>query len=234
MSASKRETSGHGAPPRAAAFYDVDGTLISTNVVHAYAWYAVNVPTITGKIGRAAKLAASLPFYAVADRRGRKFFNDIFYKNYAGISEDRLYILGEELFEKMLRKRLFDDMIELMKRSRDEGFEQVIITGALDTITKPLADYLGVDAWYANRLEFYHGEATGRLIAPVYAGPVKAEAVRTYAHQRGFNLADCRAYADSASDIPMLSAVGHPVAVNPDTQLKATATAHDWPVMYAE
>jgi HAD superfamily hydrolase (TIGR01490 family) len=224
---------GRRKPMKAAAFYDVDGTLISTNVVHAYAWYAVNVPTITGKLGRAAKLAASLPFYAAADRVGRKFFNDIFYKNYKGISEDRLYVLGEELFEKMIRKRIFEDMIDLMKRSRDEGYEQVIITGALDTITKPLADYLGVDAWYANRLEFYHGEATGRLIAPVYAGPVKAEAVRTYAHEKGYNLADCRAYADSASDIPMLSAVGHAVAVNPDTQLKAAATAHDWPVMYA-
>ncbi|MGK0359651.1 MAG: HAD superfamily hydrolase (TIGR01490 family) [Bradymonadia bacterium] len=219
--------------PKAAAFYDVDGTLISTNVVHAYAWYAVNVPTITGKIGRAAKLAASLPLYAAADRMGRKFFNDLFYKSYKGISEDRLYILGEELFEKMIRKNVFSDMLELMKRSRDEGYEQVIITGALDTVTKPLADYLGVDAWYANRLEFQHGMATGRLIPPVYAGPVKAEAVRTYAHEKGYALADCRAYADSASDIPMLSAVGHPVAVNPDMQLKATATAHNWPVMFA-
>lgn len=219
---------------KAAAFYDVDGTLISTNVIHAYAWYAVNVPTLAGKLRRAAQLTASLPFYAVADRVGRKFFNDIFYRNYKGISEDRLYILGEELFEKHMKNKIFADMLTLMKRSRDEGYAQVLVTGALDTIVKPLAEYLEVDAWFANKLEFIDGEATGTLIGPVLAGPKKADTLRHYASEHGYDLNQCRAYADSASDIPMLSTVGFPVAVNPDTSLKATANAHDWPVILAQ
>lgn len=218
---------------KAAAFYDVDGTLISTNVIHAYAYYARNVPTITGKLARTAGLVASLPFYAVADRKGRKFFNDIFYRNYKGISEDRLYVLGEEMFERYISKKLFTEMTELMKRSRDEGYAQVLVTGAIDCITKPLADYLGVDAWFANTLEIVDGHATGLLEPPVLAGPGKADFVRQYATEQGYNLQDCRAYADSASDIPMLSAVGHPVAVNPDAQLRATADAHDWPIIIA-
>lgn len=218
---------------KAAAFYDVDGTLISTNVVHVYAYYARNVPTLTGKFGRSAGLAAALPFYAMADRMGRKFFNDIFYRNYKGISEDRLYVLGEEMFERLIQKKIFKEMVDLMKRSRDEGYAQVLVTGALDTITKPLAEYLGVDDWFANRLEIVDGHATGVLLPPVLAGPEKAAFVRRYAIEHGYNLNECRAYADSGSDIPMLASVGHPVAVNPDTALRSTAVAHDWPVIHA-
>ena len=88
---------------RAAAFYDVDGTLVGANVIHAYAYYALNDSTFSGKIGRTAKLVASLPMYAVADRLGRKFFNDIFYRNYAGIHEDRLWMLGEELLKRSFK-----------------------------------------------------------------------------------------------------------------------------------
>jgi len=219
---------------KAAAFYDVDGTLISTNVVHIYGWYALNVPGLADRLTRGARLAAALPFYAVADRIGRKFFNDIFYRNYRGIPQDRLYVLGEELFDRVVKKKVFQDMIELMKRSRAEGYAQVLVTGALDTITAPLARYLEVDHWFANKLEFIDGEATGELVAPVLAGPQKAETLRRFALEHGYDLNHCRAYADSASDIPMLSAVGRPVAVNPDTTLKATAHAHDWPVMWAK
>ncbi|MEZ4468284.1 MAG: HAD-IB family hydrolase [bacterium] len=219
---------------KAAAFYDVDGTLISTNVVHIYGWYALNVPTLTGRLQRGARLAAALPFYAVADRVGRKFFNDIFYRNYRGIGEDRLYVLGEELFDKVIKGKVFQDMLELMKRSRAEGYAQVLVTGALDTIVAPLARYLEVDHWFANKLEIIDGEATGELVPPVLAGPQKAETLRRFALEHGYDLNACRAYADSASDIPMLSAVGRPVAVNPDTTLKATATAHDWPIMWAK
>ncbi len=217
----------------AAAFYDVDGTIMAGNVLHPYAYYAANVPTLRGKLKRSLGLAASLPFYGVADKMGRKFFNDIFYRNYAGISEDRIYVLGRELFERRLRSKVYADMVELMKRSRAEGYKQVLVTGAIDAITEPLAEYLEVDDWFSNKLEFHDGVCTGRLIPPVLAGPEKAIFVRKYAIEKGFDLNRCRAYADSASDIPMLCTVGRPVAVNPDTNLKATAVAHDWPVIYA-
>ena len=218
-----------------AAFYDVDGTLIDANVLHAYAYYALSVPTLSGKLTRTLKLAASLPLYAWADRKGRKFFNDIFYRNYAGMSDDRLYCLGEEMFEEMIRGRIYHDMLALMKQSKNEGIKQVLITGALDTITKPLAEYLEVDDWVANRLEFNSiGEATGELLPPVLAGPEKAYWVQEYARQNDLDLSRCHAYADSASDIPLLSAVGYPVAVNPDAQLKATADAHNWPIIWAK
>ena len=219
---------------RAAAFYDVDGTLVGANVIHTYAYYALNDNSLTGKLGRTAKLLAAMPIYAVADRLGRKFFNDMFYRNYAGMLEDRLWVLGEELFEKVIQKRLFREMVDLMKRSRDEGYQQVLVTGAIEQMVKPLADYLEVDAWFANKLEIENQKATGRLCPPVLAGPEKAAFIRQYASEHDLDLNLCRAYADSASDIPMLSTVGRPIAVNPDSSLRATANAHDWPIIRAE
>ena len=218
---------------KAAAFYDVDGTLVDANVIHSYAYFARNAANMAEKFSRPARLIAALPAYAIADRLGRKFFNDLFYKNYKGLTEDRLWLVGEEVFERVLKKRIYKDMLELMRRSRDEGYAQVLITGSIEQVIQPLAEFLGVDNWYANRLEIVDGIATGRLVPPVLAGPEKAAFVRRYASERNLDLNLCRAYADSASDIPMLSTVGRPVAVNPDSGLKTTAAAHHWQIIRA-
>jgi HAD superfamily hydrolase (TIGR01490 family) len=214
-----------------AAFYDVDGTLIKTNVVHAYAYYALNAQRIGDRVKRTAGLLASLPLFWVADKYDRKAFNDAFYKNYAGFSEDRLIILGEEVFEKVIKPNIFDGARDLMSRSRDLGHHQVLVTGAIDYVTRPLAEYLGADDWVANRLEIKDGVATGRLMQPMIAGANKATWVRHYAEERGMKLDDCFAYADSGSDLPMLSVVGRPCAVNPDFRLRTTARAYQWPVL---
>ena len=215
-----------------AAFYDVDGTLLSANVVHVYARYALSAPGLLDRAGRLGRLVASLPRFALADRRGRKHFNDLFYEEYRGLSEDRLYVLGEEICEKLLRPRLFPEMLSLIERSRQGGCRQILVTGALDTVTGPLARAIGVDDWVANRLELRDHVATGALQPPVLAGPEKARWLQQYAEEERLDLRHCRAYADSASDIPMLCAVGHPTAVNPDRQLQATAEAHNWPIMW--
>ena len=166
---------------------------------------------MSGKIGRLLKLGASLPVYALAERKGRKLFNDMFYQNYRGLSEDRLHVLGQEIFEQLLKGKIFSEMQTLMRESKAAGVKQVLITGNLDTVIKPLAEYLGVDDWAANRLEFDHqGIATGYLLPPVFAGPQKAYWVQEYAKQHEIDLANSHAYADSSSDIPLLCAVGHP------------------------
>jgi HAD superfamily hydrolase (TIGR01490 family) len=207
---------------------------MDANVLHPYLYYASSAPSLTNKLGRIAKLGASLPLYAWADKRGRKYFNDMFYKSYAGLSEDRLVCLGEEMFDRWLRGKIYGDMVSLMRGSRAQGVRQVLVTGALDTITRPLAAHLEVDDWVANRLEINSiGEATGNLLPPVLAGPEKARWVKDYAKEHNIDLERSHAYADSASDIPMLCVVGHPVAVNPDAQLKATADAHGWPILWA-
>jgi HAD superfamily hydrolase (TIGR01490 family) len=214
-----------------AAFYDVDGTLIRTNVVHAYAYYAVNAPHMLDKITKAAGLVASLPLYWIADKFDRRKFNESFYKNYAGYSQDRLVVIGQEVFDNVIRPNIFEGARSLLEKSREQGHRQILITGALDVITEPLADFLGVDDFVGNKLELKDGVATGRLEKPVVAGANKALWVRRYAERHDIDLDGSFAYADSGSDIPLLSVVGNPCAVNPDFRMKTNARAYDWPVL---
>ncbi len=216
---------------KTAAFYDVDGTLIKTNVVHAYAYYAINAPSWRRKIFKTAELLASIPLYWAADKFDRALFNEAFYKNYKGFSEDRLVVLGQEIFDNVIRPNIFEGATSLVERSRRQGHDQILVTGALDVITEPLADFLGCDHFVANRLEIKDGIATGNLEKPLIAGANKALWVRQYAEEQGYDLDGSFAYADSGSDIPLLSVVGHPCAVNPDFEMKKNARAYDWPVL---
>lgn len=216
---------------KSAAFYDMDGTIISTNVVHAYAYYAMNSMHMEDRVTKMTSLVASLPFYWAADKFDRKVFNESFYKNYKGFSEDRLIILGEEMFDRIIKPNIFKGVHDLIQRSKEQGNLQIIVTGALDTITRPLAEYLGFDDFVANRLEYMDGIATGRLHKPFIAGANKAMWVRRYAEKHDIDLDRSFAYADSGSDLPLLSVVGNPCAVNPDFRMKTTAKAYDWPIL---
>lgn len=215
----------------AAAFYDLEGTLVSTNLVHGLYFYSKNQPGLWQSITKTASTVLSIPIFLATDQYSRKVFNDIFFKRYKGESEDRLRYLSEELFQDVLKPAIFPGALELLKKSRSLGLRQVIVTGALDIMVHQLVRYLGADDYVANRLEFVNGVATGRLLPPVMASATKASWIRTYAEREGINLSDSYAYTDSMSDLPMLSVVGHPAAVNPDMRLRATALHHDWPIL---
>lgn len=214
-----------------AAFYDLDGTLVSTNLVHVFAFYARNDQGIMRSVGRTAATIAGLPLFMAADAYSRKVFNDLFFKWYKGQSEDRLRYLADELFEDVFRPAVYPGTLALLDKSRSMGLRQVVVTGALDITIKPLLRYLGITEYVANRLEFVDGRATGRLKPPIMASATKASWIRTYTEKEGLPLNDCYAYADSMSDLPMLSVVGHPTATNPDLRLKSTALRHDWPIV---
>ena len=159
---------------KTAAFYDVDGTLIKTNIVHAFAWYARHQPTLTGSLVKSAKTALSIPMFLIADKLSRKVFNQLFYGYYAGEPEDRLVVLAEELFEDVIKPSIFPRARDLVEQSRRSGARQVLISGGLDFTVRPLARYLGVDDFIANTLEFENGYATGHLGKPFVAGATKA------------------------------------------------------------
>ncbi len=217
--------------PRAAAFFDVDGTLVRTNILHTYAYFAGNQGKPLVSIGRLLGLAARIPLFFAAENYNRKVFNDLFYKMYEGISEDRLYVLAEDMFESVLRPAIFPGARALIKDCRSNGLEPVFLSGSLNIILAPLADYFDVTEVISNHLEIRDGFATGRLLDPVIAGATKAQLIRDYATEHGYDPNECQAYSDSSSDFAMLASVGRPAVVNPDWKLRGIARAHDWPIL---
>ena len=214
-----------------AAFYDVDGTLVRTNIIHTYAYYAMNSGSVRHILGRTLGLASKLPSFGALDAIDRKVFNEYFYRAYAGLSEDRLVTLGEDMLEDVLRPALYPQARDLISEARRAGCRIVLVTGALDFTILPLARELGADEVIANKMQFVGGVATGKVIPPIIEGANKAHAMRAYCKKHDLALDLCHAYSDSASDYAMLSMVGRPTAVNPDLRLRALARAYRWPIL---
>jgi HAD superfamily hydrolase (TIGR01490 family) len=214
-----------------AAFFDVDGTLVRTNIVHAYAFYAMNQGSIFGTAWKTARTVASLPFLWALDKANRKAFNELFYGFYQGQTQDRLLTLAEELFEEVLRPAIHPGTARLLEETRRAGCRVVLVTGALDFTVRDLADHLGADDLIANRMHFVDGIATGKVVPPIVEGAHKAVAIRDYCVRQGLALDRSHAFSDSFSDYPMLAVVGHPTAVNPDLRLRGVARAYQWPVV---
>lgn len=220
---------------RTAAFYDLDGTLLHGSVVDHYLYFAKTDPSLPERIRRLGQTVLKAPYLKYVDHLDRRRFNVEFYQSYRGLSEDRLAILGEALFEKVLRRKIYTGMKELLENDRKAGHDQVLLTGALDFVAWPVARHLGIKKVVASVLEYGpNGLATGVLRPPIMAGPEKASWIREFAYDEDIDLRWSVAYADDAADLPMLSMVGRPVAVNPDARLLATARSHGWPVLHIE
>jgi HAD superfamily hydrolase (TIGR01490 family) len=216
---------------QAAAFYDLEGTLLSTNLVHTLAFYARRQQGILKTVKKSVGTLAKLPLFGATDLYSRNVFNEFFFQSYKGESADRLRYFSEELFEDVLKPAIYPGTRELIAQSKKIGQRQIVISGALDFTIDRLCKYLEIDEYAANRLEFVNGYATGRILPPVMASATKAKWMREYAEKNDINLSESYAYSDSISDLPMLSIVGHPVAVNPDFRLKQTAMQHDWAIL---
>lgn len=214
-----------------AAFYDVDGTLVRTNIVHTYAYYAMNRGSLSGIAGRTIGAIASLPLFGALDVVNRKVFNEFFYRYYAGLSEDRLVTLAEDLFEDVLKPAIFPKAQDLIDEAKKAGCRTVLVTGALDFTVRPLLRHLGADDLIANKMQFNGGFATGKVIPPIIEGANKANVIRDYCERHNLAANKSHAYTDSASDYAMLTAVGRPTAVNPDLRLRALARSYNWPIL---
>lgn len=223
-----RDTNKNG---QAAAFYDLEGTLVRTNLVHTLAFYAKRQQGLWQTAKKSVGTLTKLPFFGLTDLYSRNVFNEVFFKSYEGFSHDRLRYFSDELFEEVLKPAVYNGAPELIAAGKKIGQRQVVITGALDFTIVRLMDFLGIDDFKANHMEFVNGYSTGRIIPPVMASATKAQWIREYAEHEGINLTNSYAYSDSISDLPMLSIVGHPVAVNPDFRLKQAALQHDWAIL---
>jgi len=214
-----------------AAYFDVDGTLVGTSLVHPAAYFLANQASIGRSALRLGRALAGAPAMAWAEVRDRRLFNELLFSHYAGMSEDRVMVLAEEVFDEVIAPRIYPGTPDLVRKCKAAGQRVVFITGSLDVTMQRLAKELGADHVIANRLEFKSRRATGKLVRPVVAGPTKARLISDDAREHGHDLAECFGYSDSYSDVPMLSVVGHPYCVHPDAKLARLARAYQWPIL---
>src|SRR6202022_2348388 len=118
---------------------------------HTYGYYAMNRGSLKGIVGRTLAAIASVPVFAALDAVDRKIFNQFFYRYYAGLSEDRLLTLADEMFEDLVKPAIFPKARDLIEEARRSGCKIVLVTGALDFTVRPLQKYLGADDLIANR-----------------------------------------------------------------------------------
>ena len=219
---------------RRAAFYDLDGTLVDLNLVHITLFVLANLGEWSNRLSYIAAFAARAPRLYIAEQEDRRKLNILMFEAFKGISRDRLVELGHEYCDRVLLGHLYPKGIELIEANRRTGLEPVLVTGSPDWVVAPLARALNIEDFSANRMAISRGRATGRLLEPIMATAEKATWCEQYAVEHGMKLADCWGYADSHYDLPFLTALGHPVAVNPDKRLRATAMSRQWPIIHLE
>jgi HAD superfamily hydrolase (TIGR01490 family) len=130
--------------------------------------------------------------------------------------------------------RVYPQMIEVVREHQDAGRPCYIVSAASNEMVETLAGVLAMEGGIGTRSEIRDGVYTGRLGGPFAYGEGKARALREFADEEGIELSASWAYSDSASDLPMLEAVGHPVAVNPDAELAEVARREGWDVLRFE
>jgi HAD superfamily hydrolase (TIGR01490 family) len=213
-----------------AAFFDVDGTLTRTTILHPLVWYQRTRLSRPLYALWLAGLAFDVPRFIWIDRRSRSRLSVVFYRRYAGLPADELRAWHRRTFDENLRRRLFPAAAARLEEHRRQGHRIVLITGGLDFVLRPLAEHIGAAELMATHLAERDGMLTGELTALPIADERKGELTREYAEKHGIDLAQSFAYTDSHGDLPMLDCVGHPAAVNPDRRLRKLAVARGWPV----
>lgn len=213
-----------------AAFFDLDRTLISGSsafVLGVAAWRGKLVPT--HQFVRDALSAVSFALTGADDDTSHGV-RDRILGAVRGVRVDDLVALNTDIVPKLI-DRVRPESLRLIEQHRDAGRATYIVSASPVELVEPLAKALGMTAGIGTRGQIVDGVYTGELDGPFCYGPGKVEAMEELARWEGFDLDRCWAYSDSASDLPMLDAVGHPVAVNPDARLERHAHQMGWPVV---
>lgn len=214
-------------PQRHVAAFDLENTLIASNVVESYSWLATRRLDTPERVRYALRTLIEAPGLLKLDRRDRTDFLRHFYRRYedapvAQIDED-----VRELFVQLIVTKSFPAGIRRVREHRRAGHRTILITGALDFVVeglRPLFDEI-VAAEMAVRPD---GTLSGEMVTVPPTGEARAQILADYCSAEGLRLEESVAYADSSSDLPLFEAVGFPVAVNPETRLAAIARKRGW------
>ena len=219
------------SPDRHIAAFDLENTLIASNVVASYSWLATRRLSRDDRARFVVKQMLEGPSLLKLDRLDRSDFLRFFYRRYDGAPVDQIEEDAAEMFSDLILTKSFPAAIRRVREHRALGHRTVLITGALDFVVKPLAPLFDdiVAAEMGTTVDLRHGTSyDGRLTYVPPTGEARYQALVDYADARGLLLRESVAYADSASDLPMLEAVGFPVAVNPETKLATIARKRGW------
>jgi alcohol-forming fatty acyl-CoA reductase len=211
------------------AVFDVDGTLIQTNVVEYFFWMRLQDEPLEEWPRFLAQMAAKAPRWLYLERRSRAEFTRAFYREYEGLDVERMRRLGQEALNTVTLRRVFPEGVRRIRAHKEAGHRVLLLTGALDVVVQPLAELLEVDVDCAHLL-VEDGLMTGDLEQPPPAGEARATALEEYAARHGVDLGESFAYADAISDLPMLERAGTAVVVNPDARLSQVAAQRGWRV----
>jgi len=210
------------------AVFDLEHTLMASNVVDTYAWLASRHLPVARRAKFVAELLRQAPSLLALDRRDRGDFLRSFYRRFEGAPAARLRLDSWELFHTQLLTRSFPEGFARVRAHRALGHRTLLITGALDFIIAPVRPLF--DDIVCAQMEERDGLLTGHLTNLPPIGEARALVLSEYAAAHDLSLEESVAYADSASDLAMLEAVGFPVAVNPEARLAAIARRRGWHV----
>lgn len=214
---------------KSAVFFDVDETLITIKSMFDFYdfWCREN--------NEYDKLESYMNNFREEVSKGtpREQLNRDYYRQFTGVSYKDLEESGDKWFRGRLDAALFiDSTVTALKKHQDDNMFTVFISGSMHPILSPVAKYLGVIDILCTSLEFTDaGILTGEIGMPQTIGRGKKEALIQFCNQKKISAADCYAYGDDLSDIPMLKSVGNPVCVGKDTKLARHAISQCWPVI---
>ncbi|MBV9315274.1 MAG: HAD-IB family hydrolase [Pseudonocardia sp.] len=215
----------------AAAFFDVDNTMmIGASIFHFARGLAARkffgISDLAGFAWQQLKFRVG----GRENQQGIQNHRDHALSFVTGRSVSELVELGEEIYDELMVDRIWAGTKALADMHLDAGQRVWLVTATPVELASIIARRLGLTGALGTVAESVDGKYTGRLVGEVLHGPAKAHAVRALAVQQGLDLRRCAAYSDSVNDVPMLSAVGTAVAVNPDSELRDIARARGWEI----
>jgi alcohol-forming fatty acyl-CoA reductase len=214
-------------PTRQLAAFDLENTLIASNVVASYSWMASRRLPREDRVRFVLKTFLEGPTLLALDKRDRSDFLRYFYRRYENASVAQMETDAAELFSDLILTKSFPAAIRRVREHRALGHRTVLITGALDFLVKPLAPLFD-DIIAAELGVRPDGTYDGMMTSVPPTGETRAYALEAYAAKHGIALSESVAYADSSSDLPMLEVVGFAVAVNPEMRLASIARKRGW------
>ncbi|MCW2668435.1 MAG: hypothetical protein JWO27_332 [Frankiales bacterium] len=219
------------ADPAAAAFFDVDNTMIRGASIYFFGkGMAGRGLVTTGDLLRFGwqqlrfRVRGKEDLAAVAEAREKAL------SLVAGKSVADIVAYGEEIYDELMAERIWSGTRAMAQAHLDAGQRVWLVTATPVELARIIAKRLGLTGALGTVAEVENGLYTGRLVGEPLHGASKAEAVKALAEREGLDLSRCTAYSDSANDIPMLSTVGRGVAINPDTGLRNAARANGWEI----